>query len=151
MRVFFIGVCGTAMGNAAILFKKMGHAVAGSDAGVYPPMSDVLESAGIKLLEGFAQQDMLDWQPDRVVVGNAVSRGNPQVEYLLRTRQIDFVSLPQLIGEDLIGKRPAIDGGTHGDYLPHSPLCSVKGRTGSGLSYWRGTLRSTIWQRIRFR
>ena len=102
MRVFFIGVCGTAMGNAAILFKKMGHAVAGSDAGVYPPMSDVLESAGIKLLEGFAQQDMLDWQPDRVVVGNAVSRGNPQVEYLLRTRQIDFVSLPQLIGEDLI-------------------------------------------------
>ncbi|MEC7802031.1 MAG: Mur ligase family protein [Verrucomicrobiota bacterium] len=115
MRVFFIGVCGTAMGNAAILFKKMGHAVAGSDAGVYPPMSDVLESAGIKLLEGFAQQDMLDWQPDRVVVGNAVSRGNPQVEYLLRTRQIDFVSLPQLIGEDLIGKRPAIViAGTHG-------------------------------------
>ena len=88
MRVFFIGVCGTAMGNAAILFKKMGHAVAGSDAGVYPPMSDVLESAGIKLLEGFAQQDMLDYgNLDRVVVGNAVSRGNPQVEYLLRTRQ----------------------------------------------------------------
>ncbi|MEC8243618.1 MAG: Mur ligase family protein [Verrucomicrobiota bacterium] len=115
MRVFFIGVCGTAMGNAAVLLKKMGHEVAGSDAGVYPPMSDVLESAGIELFEGFAEQDMLTWQPDRVVVGNAVSRGNPQVEYLLRTREIDFVSLPQLIGEDLIGNRPAVVvAGTHG-------------------------------------
>ena len=115
MRVFFIGVCGTAMGNAAVLLKKMGHDVAGSDAGVYPPMSDVLESAGIDLFEGFAEQEMLDWRPDRVVVGNAVSRGNPQVEYLLRTREIEFVSLPQLIGEDLIGNRPAVVvAGTHG-------------------------------------
>ena len=115
MRVFFIGVCGTAMGNAAVLLKKMGHEVAGSDAGVYPPMSDVLESSGIQLFEGFSEQDMLAWQPDRVVVGNAVSRGNPQVEYLLRTREIDFVSLPQLIGEDLIGNRPAVVvAGTHG-------------------------------------
>ena len=115
MRVFFIGVCGTAMGNAAVLLKKMGHEVAGSDAGVYPPMSDVLESAGIELFEGFAEEEMLSWQPDRVVVGNAVSRGNPQVEYLLRTRRIDFVSLPQLIGEDLIGNRPAVVvAGTHG-------------------------------------
>ena len=115
MRVFFIGVCGTAMGNAAVLLKKMGHDVAGSDAGVYPPMSDVLEAAGIHLFEGFAKEDMLTWQPDRVVVGNAVSRGNPQVEYLLRTREIDFISLPQLIGEDLIGNRPAIVvAGTHG-------------------------------------
>ena len=115
MRVFFIGVCGTAMGNAAVLLKKMGHEVAGSDAGVYPPMSDVLEAAGIELFEGFAEEEMLSWQPDRVVVGNAVSRGNPQVEYLLRTRRIDFVSLPQLIGEDLIGNRPAVVvAGTHG-------------------------------------
>jgi len=115
MRVFFIGVCGTAMGNAAVLLKKMGHEVAGSDAGVYPPMSDVLESAGIELFEGFAEEKMLSWQPDRVVVGNAVSRGNPQVEYLLRTRRIDFVSLPQFIGEDLIGNRPAVVvAGTHG-------------------------------------
>ena len=115
MRVFFIGVCGTAMGNAAVLLKKMGHQVAGSDAGVYPPMSEVLQSAGIDLFEGFAEQEMLDWKPDRVVVGNAVSRGNPQVEFLLRTRSIPFVSLPELIGEDLIGNRPAVViAGTHG-------------------------------------
>ena len=60
MRVFFIGVCGTAMGNAAVLLKKMGHDVAGSDAGVYPPMSDVLESAGIDLFEGFAEHRILE-------------------------------------------------------------------------------------------
>ena len=115
MRVFFIGVCGTAMGNAAVLLKKMGHQVAGSDAGVYPPMSDVLSTAGIDLFEGFAEEEMLAWQPDRVVVGNAVSRGNPQVEYLLRTCGIPFVSLPQLIGEDLIGNRMAVViAGTHG-------------------------------------
>ncbi len=115
MRVFFIGVCGTAMGNAAVLLAKMGHEVAGSDAGVYPPMSDVLKDAGIDLFEGFEESQMLDWKPDRVVVGNAVSRGNPQVEHLLRTREVPFVSLPQLIGEDLIGIRPSlVVAGTHG-------------------------------------
>ena len=115
MRVFFIGVCGTAMGNAAVLLKKMGHEVAGSDNGVYPPMSDVLKSAGVDLFEGYAENEMLNWQPDRVVVGNAVSRGNSQVEYLLRSRKIPFVSLPQLIGEDLIANRPAVVvAGTHG-------------------------------------
>ena len=103
------------MGNVAVLLKKMGHDVAGSDTGVYPPMSDVLAEAGVQLFEGFAVDEMINWQPDRVVVGNAVSRGNPQVEKLLLDRKIPFVSLPQLIGEDLIGNRPAIVvAGTHG-------------------------------------
>ena len=66
------------MGNAAILLGKQGVQVAGSDAGVYPPMSDVLSDAGIELFEGFEEQVLIDWKPDRVVVGNAVSRGNPQ-------------------------------------------------------------------------
>ena len=93
----------------------MGHDVAGSDAGVYPPMSDVLTDAGIDLFKGFEAEEMIAWSPDRIVVGNAVSRGNPQVEKLLSARQIPFVSLPQLIGEDLIGKRPSIVvAGTHG-------------------------------------
>ena len=66
------------MGNAAVLLAKMGHEVAGSDAGVYPPMSDVLMDAGIDLFEGFEESQMLDWKPDRVVVGNAVSRAIPK-------------------------------------------------------------------------
>lgn len=103
------------MGNAAILLKDMGHDVAGSDAGVYPPMSNVLSDAGIELFEGFQENALFNWKPDRVVVGNAVSRGNPQVEYLLEKRRTPFVSLPQLIGEDLIGNRPSIViAGTHG-------------------------------------
>ena len=115
MRVFFIGICGTAMGNAAVLLKKMGHEVAGSDSGIYPPMCDVLKDSGISLVEGFAEEDMLTWKPDQVVVGNSVSRGNPQVEYLLKEREIPFISLPQLIGEDLIGNRSSIVvAGTHG-------------------------------------
>jgi len=115
MRVFFIGICGTAMGNAAILLGKQGVQVAGSDAGVYPPMSDVLSDAGIELFEGFDEQVLIDWKPDRVVVGNAVSRGNPQVEWLLRDRTVPFVCLPQLIGEELIGRRPSVVvAGTHG-------------------------------------
>ena len=115
MRVFFIGICGTAMGNAAILLGKQGVQVAGSDAGVYPPMSDVLADAGIELFEGFDEQVLIEWKPDRVVVGNAVSRGNPQVEWLLRDRTVPFVCLPQLIGEELIGRRPSVVvAGTHG-------------------------------------
>ncbi len=81
------------MGNVAVLLKKQGHDVAGSDSGVYPPMSNVLKDAGIHLFEGFDEQELIEWKPDRVVVGNAVSRGNPQVEYVLRTRLIPFVSL----------------------------------------------------------
>ena len=103
------------MGNVAILLKKQGHQVAGSDAGVYPPMSQVLEEAGIKLFEGFSEKELIEWNPERVVVGNAVSRGNAQVEFVIRTRSIPFVSLPQLIGEDLIKVRPSlVVAGTHG-------------------------------------
>jgi UDP-N-acetylmuramate: L-alanyl-gamma-D-glutamyl-meso-diaminopimelate ligase len=103
------------MGNAAVLLKKQGVEVAGSDAGVYPPMSDVLSDAGIELFEGFEEEVLLNWSADRVVVGNAVSRGNPQVEWLLRARSVPFVCLPQLIGEELIGMRPSVVvAGTHG-------------------------------------
>ena len=62
------------MGNVAVLLKKQGHDVVGSDSGVYPPMSNVLKDAGIHLFEGFDEQELIEWKPDRVVVGNAVSR-----------------------------------------------------------------------------
>lgn len=103
------------MGNVAMLLKKLGHEVAGSDAGVYPPMSVELEKAGVVVFEGFQEDNMLSWKPQRIVVGNAVSRGNPQVEHILKNRELPFVSLAQLIGEDLIGSRPSVVvAGTHG-------------------------------------
>ncbi|MBU63385.1 MAG: Mur ligase [Opitutae bacterium] len=139
MRVFFIGICGTAMGNAAILLKKQGVEVAGSDAGVYPPMSDVLLEAGIELFEGFDEEVLREWSADRVVVGNAVSRGNPQVEWLLRERLVPFVCLPQLIGEELIGTRVAVVvAGTHGKTTTTSLTAFVLSEAGVNPGYLVG-------------
>ena len=76
MRIFFIGICGAAMGNVACCLRRLGHEVAGSDAGVYPPMSTVLGSSEIDVFEGFSSEEMLGWKPDLVVVGNAASRDN---------------------------------------------------------------------------
>ena len=115
MRIYFMGICGTAMGNAALLVKAQGHAVLGCDAGVYPPMSEVLSAAGIELLEGFDAERLAALAPDRVVVGNAMSRGNPEVEWLLNQSTIPFISLPALLHESVLaGRRPVVIAGTHG-------------------------------------
>lgn len=115
MHVYFMGICGSAMGNAAILMKALGHCVSGSDAGVYPPMSDQLATAGIDVLEGFDAKRLATLAPDLVVVGNALTRGNPEVEWLLDTSALPYTSLASLIGEHAIGKRNAIVvTGTHG-------------------------------------
>ena len=82
MRIYFMGICGTAMGNAALLLKEQGHEVIGADLGIYPPMSDVLANAGIEVFEGFDAARLAGLKPDRVVVGNAMSRGNCEVEWL---------------------------------------------------------------------
>ena len=70
MRIYFMGICGTAMGNAALLFRAMGHTVSGSNTGVYPPMSDMLRDAGITILEGWDADRLAKLKPDAVVVGN---------------------------------------------------------------------------------
>ena len=115
MRIYFMGICGTAMGNAALLVKAQGHDVVGCDANVYPPMSDVLAEAGIELLEGFDAQRLAALKPDQVVVGNAMSRGNVEVEWLLEQSEIDFVSLPALFHETVLPRRmPIVITGTHG-------------------------------------
>jgi UDP-N-acetylmuramate: L-alanyl-gamma-D-glutamyl-meso-diaminopimelate ligase len=83
-----MGICGTAMGNAALLARAAGHEVLGADTGVYPPMSTVLAEAGITLHEGYDPARLARLAPDLVVIGNAMSRGNPEVEWLLDTRAI---------------------------------------------------------------
>ena len=103
------------MGNVAVLLKRQGHAVHGADTGVYPPMSDVLTDAGITVWEGYDPERLAALAPDCVVVGNVVTRGNPEAEWLLETRALPFVSLAELIGRDLIGTRPGVViTGTHG-------------------------------------
>lgn len=115
MRIYFMGICGAAMGNVALLMRSLGHEVCGSDAAIYPPMSDVLKSSGITLLEGYDAEQLQRFAPDLVVVGNVVSRGHPEMEWLLNTRAFRYVSMPQLLQEQLLGERQNIViTGTHG-------------------------------------
>lgn len=103
------------MGNAALLVREQGHEVCGADTGVYPPMSDVLADAGIDVFDGYDAQRLADLKPDRVVVGNAMSRGNVEVEWLLNQSEVSFISLPQLFHDTvLLGRRPVVITGTHG-------------------------------------
>ena len=103
------------MGNAALLLQAQGHQVSGADSGIYPPMSNVLEAAGIEIFEGFDAKRLSVLKPDKVVVGNVMSRGNPEVEWLLNQEGVDYTSLPQLF-RDLIlpGRLPIVIAGTHG-------------------------------------
>ncbi len=115
MKLYFMGVGGTAMGNAALLARENGHEVSGTDAGVYPPMSTVLAQAGITVHEGYDASRLARLAPDLVVIGNAMTRGNPEVEWLLDSRAIPFTSLPAMLNEFVLRRRRNIViGGTHG-------------------------------------
>ena len=112
-RVHLIGICGTAMATAAVMLKQLGFDVGGSDEHVYPPMSEVLAAAGIAPLEGYRSEHITD-ELDLVVVGNAVSRGNPEVEAVL-DRRLRYCSLPELVRDTFLrGRRPIVVTGTHG-------------------------------------
>ncbi|MDB6095386.1 MAG: mpl [Verrucomicrobia bacterium] len=110
-----MGICGTAMGNAALLARAAGHEVLGADSGVYPPMSTVLAEAGITLHEGYDAARLAKLAPDLVVIGNAMSRGNPEVEWLLESRALKYTSVPALL-HDLVlaNRRNLVICGTHG-------------------------------------
>ncbi len=113
MRIYFLGIAGTAMGSLAILMKQKGHTVWGTDVAAYPPMKDLLADAGIPVYEGYEVAHLHE-PIDLVVIGNALSRGNVEVEYILN-EGIPFTSLPALIHQELIqGKRSIVITGTHG-------------------------------------
>lgn len=113
MHVHILGICGTFMGSLALLARDLGHTVTGSDSGVYPPMSTQLVEAGIELREGYAASN-LEPRPDLVVVGNALSRGNPEVEALLDLG-LPYTSGPQWLAEQVLpGRRVIAVAGTHG-------------------------------------
>jgi UDP-N-acetylmuramate: L-alanyl-gamma-D-glutamyl-meso-diaminopimelate ligase len=108
-----IGIGGTAMGSLAGLLRSAGHTVTGSDENVYPPMSTQLEELGIEYSEGFSPEN-LDPVPDVVVVGNAISRGNVELEAVLN-RKIPYTSAAVVIKEELLrGRHVLAVAGTHG-------------------------------------
>ncbi len=120
MRIHLIGVCGVAMGTLAAMLREQGHVVSGSDAGVYPPMSTMLEKWGVTLHEGY-DPALLDGV-DLTIVGNAVSRGNPQVERVLDER-LPYCSMPAALHRFFSGRTRSDRGvryawQNHHDRLP---------------------------------
>jgi UDP-N-acetylmuramate: L-alanyl-gamma-D-glutamyl-meso-diaminopimelate ligase len=112
-RIHFLGICGTAMGAVAAAFRELGFTVTGSDDNVYPPMSTFLETKGIKLSAGFRPEN-IPADADLVVVGNALCRGNPELEAVL-DRKIPYCSLPETLKDFFLqGKSNIVVTGTHG-------------------------------------
>jgi len=112
-HIHFIGICGTGMASVAVALRQQGYVVAGSDDNIYPPMSTFLEGQGIQIMQGYKPEN-LNPQPDLVVIGNAMMRGNPEVEAVLNCK-LQYVSLPEVLKEFFIrGKYSIVVSGTHG-------------------------------------
>src|SRR3954462_9797508 len=123
-HIHLIGICGTAMASLAGMLQQRGFRVTGSDAAAYPPMSDFLASLGIPVAQPFAAAN-LSPQPDLVVVGNAISRGNVELEHILDQR-IPFRSLPQVLQENFLRTRESlVVAGTHGKTTTTSMLAWI--------------------------
>ena len=124
MKIHILGACGTFMGGVAILARRAGHQVSGADAHTYPPMSSLLESEGIVLHEGYSEEPMFD-APDLVIIGNALSRGNPAVEYVLN-QGLRYTSGPRWLGENYLRDRKVIAvAGTHGKTTASSMIAWI--------------------------
>ncbi|HEY3521960.1 MAG TPA: UDP-N-acetylmuramate:L-alanyl-gamma-D-glutamyl-meso-diaminopimelate ligase, partial [Rhodanobacteraceae bacterium] len=129
MRAHILGICGTFMGGVAALARELGHEVEGSDANVYPPMSDQLRALGIELKSGYSAEH-LQPAPDIVLVGNAMTRGNPAVEYMLDAK-LPYISGPQWLGENVLRARDVLAvAGTHGKTTTTSLLAHLLDRAG---------------------
>jgi UDP-N-acetylmuramate: L-alanyl-gamma-D-glutamyl-meso-diaminopimelate ligase len=112
--IYFLGIGGTAMASVAVALSHTGHAVTGSDTQLYPPMSTYLDYHNIRYFKGFSKENLAGSSPDMVVVGNAISRGNPELEHALNNR-MELVSMPDLVRRELIGTNTSIVvAGTHG-------------------------------------
>jgi UDP-N-acetylmuramate: L-alanyl-gamma-D-glutamyl-meso-diaminopimelate ligase len=123
-HIHILGICGTFMGGIALLARELGYRVTGSDANVYPPMSTQLRAAGIDLMEGYLPEHLHE-RPDCVVVGNAMTRGNPVIEYMLN-QGLPYTSGPQWLAENLLRDKWVLAvSGTHGKTTTSSLLAWI--------------------------
>ena len=136
-HIHLIGICGTAMASLAGMLQQRGFRVTGSDAAAYPPMSDFLASLGVPVSQPFAASN-LSPRPDLVVVGNAISRGNVELEHILDER-IPFCSMPQILHDEFLrGKEVLVVAGTHGKTTTTSMLAWIFQRAGLKPSFLIG-------------
>ncbi|PYR92824.1 MAG: UDP-N-acetylmuramate:L-alanyl-gamma-D-glutamyl-meso-diaminopimelate ligase, partial [Acidobacteria bacterium] len=113
-KIYLIGICGTAMASLAGMLREKGYAVSGSDSDVYPPMSDFLARLEIPVFKGFNAENIQKNKPDLVVIGNALSRGNVEIEYVLDSG-LRYASMAETVKELFIrGKQSIVVAGTHG-------------------------------------
>jgi UDP-N-acetylmuramate: L-alanyl-gamma-D-glutamyl-meso-diaminopimelate ligase len=123
-HIHLIGICGTAMASLAGMLQQQGHFITGSDTAAYPPMSDLLAGLNIKIHEPFAYSN-LEPRPDLVVVGNAISRGNVELEYVL-DRRIPFCSMAAILHDEFLpGRESLVVAGTHGKTTTTSMLAWI--------------------------
>ena len=136
-HIHLIGICGTAMASLAGMLKERGFRVTGSDAAAYPPMSDFLASLEIPVAQPFHAANLTP-RPDLVVVGNAISRGNPELEHVLDERT-PFCSLPQILHDEFLrGKQVIVVAGTHGKTTTTSMLSWIFHSAGQNPSFLIG-------------
>lgn len=136
-HLHFIGICGTAMGSTAVAMRQLGYTISGSDEKVYPPMSDVLREAGITVTEGY-QGSNLPAQADLFVVGNAISRGNEELEVMLE-RRLPYTSMAEMLRREVIqGKRSFVISGTHGKTTTTTMLSWILEYAGRNPGYMIG-------------
>src|SRR5436189_411248 len=147
--VHFVGICGTAMASVASAMREKGFQVTGSDQNVYPPMSTVLAEQKIEVKNGYAERNLAH-KPDLVVIGNAVSRGNPEAEFVL-DHKLRYCSLAALLAEFFIrGKRALVVSGTHGKTTTTSLLAWVFEHNGLNPSFFIGGIPTNLGQGARF-
>ena len=143
MHIHILGICGTFMGSLAVLAKELGHRVSGSDANVYPPMSTQLTSQGIELCQGYLPEH-LQPAPDLVVIGNAMSRGNPAVEYVLDSN-LSYCSGPEFLARWVLKDRWVLGAaGTHGKTTTSSMLTWILQYAGLKPGYLIGGVASNF-------
>jgi UDP-N-acetylmuramate: L-alanyl-gamma-D-glutamyl-meso-diaminopimelate ligase len=147
--VHFVGIGGTAMASAAAAMQEKGFAVTGSDQNVYPPMSTFLAERKIALMNGYAERNLAH-KPDLVVIGNAISRGNPEAEFVL-DHKLRYCSLPELLKEFFIrGKRSIVVTGTHGKTTTTALLAWVFEYNKLNPSFLLGGIPNNLGQGARF-
>ena len=122
MKIHILGICGTFMGGLAQILVEKGHIVSGSDKQFYPPMSDQLKSLGVQMIEGYEESDLPC--ADLYVIGNALSRGNPSVEYILNQR-LEYTSGPRMLGEMIRDRTVIAVSGTHGKTSTSFLICEI--------------------------
>ena len=136
-KIHLVAACGTGMGTLACILQEMGYQVTGSDQNIYPPMSDFLAEKGVKLFSGFTH-DNLAHHPDLVIIGNAVSRENPEAKAVL-DQHIAYLSMPQAVNQFIAkGKKIILVTGTHGKTTTSSIMAHLLETAGLSPSFLVG-------------